>query len=60
MRIQVFRLLTVLCLQLPLIFAQEATTKAANQDPLVTGESDYVLRACLKSGRGVMHWPLGV
>jgi homoserine O-acetyltransferase/O-succinyltransferase len=45
MRIQIFRLLTVLCLQLPFTFAQEvATTKAANPDPLVTAESDYILK----------------
>jgi homoserine O-acetyltransferase/O-succinyltransferase len=45
MRIQIFRLLTVLCLQLPFTFAQEAaTTKAADPDPLVTAESDYILK----------------
>jgi homoserine O-acetyltransferase len=34
-----------LCLQLPLTFAQEAaTTKAAEPDPLVTAESDYILK----------------
>jgi homoserine O-acetyltransferase len=45
MRIQIFRLLTVLWLQLPFTFAQEvATTKAANPDPLVTAESDYILK----------------
>src|SRR5580704_15193082 len=45
MRIQIFRLLAVLCLQLPLTFALEtATTKAADPDPLVTAESDYVLK----------------
>jgi hypothetical protein len=45
MRIQIFRLLTVLCLQLPFTFAQEAaTTKAADPDPLATAESDYILK----------------
>ena len=45
MRIQIFRLLTVLCLQLPFTFAQEAAaTKAADPDPLVTAESDYILK----------------
>ena len=45
MRIQIFRLLAVLCLQLPLTFALEtATTKAADPDPLVTAESDYILK----------------
>ena len=45
MRIQIFRLLTVVCLQLPFTFAQEAaTTKAADPDPLVTAESDYILK----------------
>ena len=45
MHIQIFRLLTVLCLQLPFTFAQEAaTTKAADPDPLVTAESDYILK----------------
>ena len=45
MRIQIFCLLTVLCLQLPFTFAQEvATIKAADPDPLVTAESDYILR----------------
>lgn len=45
MRIQIFRLLTVLCLQLPCTFAQEAaTTKAADPDPLVTAESDYIFK----------------
>ena len=37
--------MTVLCLQLPFTFAQEAaTTKAADLDPLVTGQSDYILK----------------
>jgi homoserine O-acetyltransferase len=45
MRIQIFRLLTVVCLQLPFTFPQEAaTTKAADPDPLVTAESDYILK----------------
>jgi homoserine O-acetyltransferase len=38
-------LLTALCLQLPFAFAQEAPIKnAADQDPLITAESDYVLK----------------
>ena len=45
MRILIFFLLAVLCLQLPFTFAQEAaTTKAADPDPLVTAESDYILK----------------
>ena len=45
MRIQIVRLLTVVCLQLPFTFAQEAaTTKAADPDPLVTAESDYIFK----------------
>jgi hypothetical protein len=39
MRILIFFLLAVLCLQLPFTFAQEASTKAATPDPLVSGES---------------------
>jgi homoserine O-acetyltransferase/O-succinyltransferase len=34
-----------LCLQLSFTFAQKAaTTKAADLDPLVTAESDYILK----------------
>ena len=44
MLILIFFFLTVLCFQLPFTFAQEASTKAANPDPLVTGESDYILK----------------
>jgi homoserine O-acetyltransferase len=45
MRIQILGLVTVWCLQLSCTFAQEvATTKATNPDPLVTAESDYILK----------------
>jgi len=45
MRIQILRLLMVLCLQPSFIFAQEvASTKAANPDPLVTEENDFILK----------------
>lgn len=43
MRIQI--LLTVMCLQLPLTFAQVAPGKsAADGDPLVSAESDYIVK----------------
>jgi hypothetical protein len=43
MRIQIFRLLTVVCIQLPFTFPEEAaTTKAADPGPLLTAESDYI------------------
>jgi hypothetical protein len=45
MCIQILRLLTVFCLQLSLTFAQEvATPNAANPDPLVTAENDFILK----------------
>jgi homoserine O-acetyltransferase/O-succinyltransferase len=44
MRILIFFLLTVLCFQLPFTFAQEASRKAAGPDPLVTAESNYILK----------------
>jgi hypothetical protein len=45
MRIQIFCLLAVWCLQLSFNFAQEvATTKAANPDPLVTAEDDLLAK----------------
>jgi len=45
MRIQIFCFLTVLCLQLPFSLAQGvAPEKAADLYPMITGESDYILK----------------